>query len=84
MIADPSNVFMSVRDGASVPGTDKIDNSAGAGHVANSLIVLGRIGEVHRRIFVKGGFHLVRISNVFVLLGVSFAPRSGEGCWRTG
>ena len=82
MIADSLNILVAVRDGASVSGTNDGDGSAGASSAAFPFVILSRVGEIERRVFVKGGFCLVMLFYVVVYFGISFALSGRDGCRR--
>ena len=75
--------FVSVRDGASVLGTD-FDNtfSSGASFEVFAFVILSRVRKIHRRVLVKGRFRLVMLFSVSVRFWISLALRGGERCWR--
>ena len=82
MIADSLYIFAAVCDGASVPGFDHRDGSAGAGAAAVPFIILSRIGVVHRRVLVKSRRRVVILFCIVVYFRESFAFLAGDGCRR--
>lgn len=73
MIADSLNILVAVRDGASVSGTNFSGGSARADSAASTFGILRRVGEVHGRVLIKGGFRFVMFFFVSVYFRVPFA-----------
>lgn len=82
MVADSLDVFASVRDGASVSRINDSDRSARTGGAPSPSGVLSRVGEIHGRVFVKGGSRGVLTFSIIELFRIPSAPSARGGCWR--
>jgi hypothetical protein len=81
MVADSLDIFLAVRNGASVLRTNFSDGSARAGEAALPFAVLSRVRKVHRGVFVKGAGRCIVTLVVAILVGISFAIFVGVRHW---